>query len=420
MAISQTELGKRLEMARIACGLTTPDVAETLEISEAVLLAIESGSQPVSGIELDMLAKYYQRNIAAFFEENFESDPTYVLLRAVSSLGIPEGSIASNDLLMYANRCQKITFLEGLLGLPASPLVPLTYALRPPAGRWNAIQQGMSLAEQERKRLRLAAWPIKNLAEIIRRQGVRVIEHQLPQNISGLFFHGRKPGLAIIINDALCKQSKLLACAHEYCHVLVDRKGPSNISHSDNKEELFELRASSFAAHFLMPEEGIRDFFSYLGKGEVLSPTTEVLYSFEAVGELSAMRRLPPHSQEVGLHDVVQLSHYYGLTFETTLYQLLNLRFLNKERYEELKYSKDKAQNMKQIFGWQSEQEEKYHSEKMTTKDQLLELAFEAYRRGILTKKELFEYTDELEISRKAIEETVGDETNAIDPISPL
>jgi hypothetical protein len=50
----------------------------------------------------------------------------------------------------------------------------------------------------------------------------------------------------------------------------------------------------------------------------------------------------------------------------------------------------------------------------------MLQLAFEAYRRGILTRKELLEYSDIMAVSRKEIEETVGNETHAINPISPI
>ncbi|MBY0551062.1 MAG: helix-turn-helix domain-containing protein [Candidatus Obscuribacterales bacterium] len=231
MTITQEELGQRLKTARETSGLTQQEVADALDIQRTSLISIESGKRAVSSIELDKLSRIYRRDMSEFFEQAFEEDPTHVLLRTVSTTEIPVGSINKDELLKCANLCRHITFLEELLELPVSPIGPVTYALRQPSSRWNAVQQGMSLAEQERKRLGLGIWPVQNLAEIIRRQGVRVIEHAMSEDISGLFFHGRKLGLAVVINAAHKHQRKLFSFAHEYCHVLVDRNRPSLISH---------------------------------------------------------------------------------------------------------------------------------------------------------------------------------------------
>lgn len=420
MTITQEELGERLKAAREACGLKQQDVADALDIQRTSLVSIESGKRSVSSIELDKLSRLYRRDMSEFFEETFEEDPTHVLLRVMATTEIPEASINKQELLKCASLCRHITFLEELLELPVSPIVPVTYALRAPSSRWEAVQQGMTLAEQERRRLSLGTWPAKNLAEIIRRQGVRVMEHEMSEEISGLFFHGTKLGLVIVINSKHGRQRKLFSFAHEYCHVLVDRNRPSLISHLKNREELVEVRANSFAAHFLMPEEGVREFFQSLGKGEATRQVTEVFDVFEQVEELSAQRRLPANSQDIGVHDVVQIGHYYGLSYEATLYQLLNLKFIAKDRLDDLKKSKGRAMMMVQIFGWKPEEEVVEQPSPKILTDQLMELAFEAYRREAITKQKVFSFADEVGVSRAEVEQALSDEDHAVDAVFPF
>lgn len=410
MTITQEELGDRLKAAREACGLKQQEVADALEIQRTSLIAIESGKRSVNSIELDKLSRLYRRDMSEFFEEIFEEDPTHVLLRVMAATEISEASINKQELLKCASLCRHITFLEELLELPVSPIVPVTYALRAPSSRWEAVQQGMMLAEQERKRLNLGSWPAKNLSETISRQGVRVVEHEMSEEISGLFFHGSKLGLVIVINSRHGLQRKLFSYAHEYCHVLIDRNRPSLISHMKNREELVEVRANSFAAHFLMPDDGVRDFFQSLGKGEATRQVTEVFDVFEQAEELSAQRRLPSNSQEIGVHDVVQISHYYGLSYEATLYQLLNLKFIAKDRLDDLKRSKGRATMMARIFGWIPDEESLEQQRPQILKDQLMDLAFEAYRREAITKQKVLSFADEVSVSRNEVEQVLCDE----------
>ena len=70
------------------------------------------------------------------------------------------------------------------------------------------------------------------------------------------------------MNEDHPPRRRLFSCAHEYCHVLVDRDRGGLVSRAENREELPEVRANAFAAAFLMPEGGVRAFVRRLGKGE--------------------------------------------------------------------------------------------------------------------------------------------------------
>ena len=52
MAIDQIELGRRIRQARESCGMTQDEVAEKLGVSRPIVVQIEQGKRPVSGIEL--------------------------------------------------------------------------------------------------------------------------------------------------------------------------------------------------------------------------------------------------------------------------------------------------------------------------------------------------------------------------------
>src|SRR6266568_3964936 len=56
MAIDQIELGRRIRQARESCGMTQDEVAEKLGVSRPIVVQIEQGKRPVSGIELQTLA----------------------------------------------------------------------------------------------------------------------------------------------------------------------------------------------------------------------------------------------------------------------------------------------------------------------------------------------------------------------------
>ena len=81
------------------------------------------------------------------------------------------------------------------------------------------------------------------------------------------------------------------------------------ISRTTDRSNLIEVRANSFAANFLMPEEGVAQVLAALGKGAPSRVYTEV---FDEAGVLPVDSRTEPGTQAIQLYDVVQLAHYFA------------------------------------------------------------------------------------------------------------
>lgn len=124
--------------------------------------------------------------------------------------------------------------------------------------------------------------------------------------------------------------------AHEYAHVVVDRDRAGLVSRASDRDDLIEVRANSFAASFLMPEEGVRQFVAGLGKG---SPSRTYAEMFDEAGSVDVEGRSEPGSQSVQLYDVVQLAHYFGVSRLAALYRLRNLRLVSAAEFEQLSLS---------------------------------------------------------------------------------
>ena len=402
MAVTQAEIGRRLRAARENYGLTQQEIADAVGMPRTAVVQIEAGNRSVSSLELSRFARLYGRAIEEFVNDApFAEDPLVALFR--SAPGAAEDAVLAGELRRCADLCRQATRLEQLLGLAGRRPLPVAYSLEPPTNRWEAVAQGRCLAEQERRRLDLGAAPVWEIAEIIRRQGVRVTEYEMPDNISGLIFHSREVGLVLIVNRQHARTRRLFSYAHEYCHLLVDRGRPGTVSRTEDRQELMEVRANVFGAHFLMPEDGVRAFLRSLGKGEATRQEQEV---FDGVEEVAAQKRTEAGTQELQLHDVVFLAHHFGASYDAALYQLLNLKRINKDRFEALKKHREGARSLARalrLSGW----DETVH---WTLTEQILGLALEAYRRTEISESKLYELADEAGASREELRSVLMEE----------
>jgi transcriptional regulator with XRE-family HTH domain len=420
MAVTQAELAARLKAARENCGLTQQQVADALGVARTAVVQIEAGRRSVNSLELERMARLYGRALSEFLSEGaFEEDPVLALFRVTP--GVSDDPTLGAQLRRCTNLCREVTRLEQVLGLPSAGAMEISYAIKAPSTRWEAICQGRSLAEQERNRLGLGASPVWEIAEIIRAQGVRATEYPMPDDISGIFLHSRDLGLIVVINRNHPRKRRLFSYAHEYCHVLVDRQRPGTVSRVANREELVEIRANAFAAHFLMPEAGVRAFLQTLGKGEATRQIMEVFDSAagaERTEQLSAQKRTPAGSQVVQVHDVVGLAHHFGASYDAALYQLSNLKVLTKDRFDALKEQRDLGARIARALRIEYWDENAHWS----LAEMVLALGFEAYRRGEISRSKLLELAGEAEVPTADVEAVLaadGGEEELVDAITP-
>src|SRR5581483_3756673 len=147
MPIDQVELGRRIRQAREACGMTQEEVAKNLRVSRPLIVQIEQGKRPVSGLELQTLAYLFARDIRDFLADEFaEDDVVNALFRSHEDVGEDGVKQALRDCIALGH---ELTSLEELLGISRATVTVATYAYAFPRSRWEAIQIGEHVALEE-------------------------------------------------------------------------------------------------------------------------------------------------------------------------------------------------------------------------------------------------------------------------------
>ena len=188
MAISAEQLGQRLRTAR---GQISQDAAASeIGVSRSAISLMESGQRQVTTIELSRLATLYGRRIEWFVNPNADlesADPVQALFRQ-------DPKLAASTAQAQVGRCVQLfrdaASLLRLLGRePAS--ASMRHDLPAPRSTGMAIDQGQSIAAQERRRLGIGITPIRDLAGLISDQGVWAATLALPGHLSGVFLNGK-------------------------------------------------------------------------------------------------------------------------------------------------------------------------------------------------------------------------------------
>lgn len=390
-----------LQTARRNAGLTQEQAARRLGVSRSAIAHLETGFRPPRLSELERLSEIYGFDLSAWSNTlSPPDDPIFALFRADPALAHDEARAEAvrQGLVL----CLKHFDLERKLGLDPEGLYPVVYA--PPAlrSRWDAVRQGQEIAELERARLALGDRPIADMTALLTSQGIHVAEAHLQPDISGAFVNHPQAGLSILVNADHTVQRKVFSYAHEYGHALMDRGRVGVVSTQTNRDELLEVRANAFAATFLAPDNGVRAFVRSLGKGES-SRTYMQVHDGSETPALEAQRRLNSRSRSIQFFDVLRLAQYFGLSYETAAYRLLNLKLITDEQLSDLLAKVKEAAILRRVL-----REDKTSSGEHPPTSRLLYLGLEAYRQNTIGRSEFENLCAELGISRKHAIELVG------------
>lgn len=411
MAITQEELGQRIRAARESCRMTQEAVAGSLGISRPAFVQLEAGKRTISSLELGKLAYLFGRDIREFLADSFrQEDVLTALFRAQPEVTGDPTVIESLRECMAIGR--ELTRLERLVGLDRDLSTAATYPFQPPKTQREAIEQGQRVAEEERRRLGLGNGPLADLADLLESQGVRTGLVDLPDDVSGLTLSDPQVGLFVVANRGHHHLRRRFSFAHEYAHVLTDRDRFGFISQTSNRENLLEVRANVFAANFLMPAEGVRQFVANLGKGRPSRSHAEV---FDEVDSLPVEGRVEPGSQTLKLYDVVQVAHHFGVSRLSALFRLRNLRLLTSSEFEQLK-GLDEAGRGRQLAELLGLPEPDHSGLRKEFRHRFLGLALEGYRREELSLGKLRELVAMVGLSSEDLDRLV--EEAGIDPVS--
>lgn len=398
MAIDQTELGRRLRQAREACGLTQEEVAEQLGVSRPTVAQMELGNRAITSFELDRLAYLYARDIREFLADEFTEDEVVrALFRSDTEADQAGVRQALRDCIALGH---ELTNIEDLVGVTRGVAAAAAYSIPTVRTRWEAIQAGEHVALEERRRLGLGSAPAGDLVRLLESQGIRTGMVEMPDDISGLTIAHPHVGLFVVVNSRHAPVRQRFSWCHEYAHALLDRSAAGRISRTSDRADLVEVRANAFAASFLMPGEGVRQFVATLGKGASSRIHAEI---FDEEGVVPVDARTEPGSQSLQLYDVVPLAHFFGVSVLSALYRLRNLRLLSETEFERLR-SQDqegRSEELRHAFGLPPVEGEEHAGE---STGRFLSLALEAFRRDRITKSKLQHLASRIGVSHEAVQ----------------
>lgn len=400
MALDPKALGQRLQQIREAKQLTQMAAAKALGVSRPFIAQIESGQRPINTLQLEKLAALYGRDVSDFFAPAAKTrEATAVFFRITDEL---KQKIDKKALEPSIRLLREYTNLETLLGLDAKFKRPMKYEVAEPTSTWEAIQMGQQIAEDERQRLQLGTRPIKDMAELLEIQGVRVLGVAMDADISGVFMGDDQIGLSILLNTEHHKFRHAFTLAHEYCHVLSDRARATVVSSAKTGKDLIEVRANSFAAAFLLPKAGVEAFFQSLGKA---GSTRSYLASTGAEPSAGEQRR-PAAAAQIQLYDIVHLQHHYGVSWDAVVYRLQNLGLISKDECSELLEKKEEAHLLSRAIKLEtkaSAEEKRFENRDFAAR--FFSLGVDAYRQEIISLKKLEELMEFIHIKPDQLKE---------------
>jgi Zn-dependent peptidase ImmA (M78 family)/transcriptional regulator with XRE-family HTH domain len=358
LAPTRETIATRVKLAREQAHATQEAIANHLGIPRPSVSEIEAGRRDLSSTELAALSDYLKKPMEWFLAtgEQFAPDswnPERFRLRGGH---LEDGDRAA--LLDFARRSLEYAELEELVGLrPSGGQVP------PPRYRelsGRHIDQGRAVAEGERARLRLGSQPIGDVVALLERQGIKVLDWQMPDtsSIDGALFASAETGPSILLNKAAPSARRQFTAAHEYAHLLFDLDGDqAEVCFRGGGAALAEKRANAFAAEFLSPTSGVLEFLETRGV---------------------------PKKRPVTVGDVVELQRYFNVSYEATLWRLLNLGLIDADEREDMAQFRPSALIRELGFQIQANGDS-------SSSNRFASLAFGAWQAGKITRGKLAE-----------------------------
>jgi len=396
MSIDQATLAKRLREARTNSGLSQEQVAQELGIPRTALVHIEAGNRTVSTIEMVGFARLYRRPVAEFFRESPAAEEDVLTALGRIDEDFQNDPSVRHEIEAHVALCRQGVSLRSVLDIDTNTAPP-EYPLSAPASVWDAVQQGQTVALEERRRLALGDNPIKDVADIATSEGIWASGTRLPDAISGMFLRHSSFGMVILVNYDHARVRKRFSYAHEYAHAILDRSAAITISRLADRNELKEVRANAFAAAFLMPESGVHAFLVQHHKG---FGSREAIPVYDLATEsqgmtVQATRRSSPGAQRISYQIVARMAHHFGASYLSACYRLRGLKIILDPDLKELLDKDEQAHHFLRLLevGEDFEAAEQKGSKKADRElmFELLSLAVEALNRGLISKAKFLE-----------------------------
>jgi Zn-dependent peptidase ImmA (M78 family)/DNA-binding XRE family transcriptional regulator len=348
-------LGRRLQDARKARGLTQQDAAKDLGIARTTMTAIEQGERRVRPEELIRLSRLYGRGVNELVRDREVVEEFAIQFRAAIAQAGRHQTELARAIQEFQQLCEDYLELEQLCGAPLTRNYPSQY----PIEGISPEEAAEDIASAERNRLGLGDGPILRLREILESDiGLRIFYPRLPSHIAGMFGYTERLGGCIAINAVHPEERQRWSLGHEYSHFLTNRFRPEvSVMFVYERVPASERFADAFAGAFLMPSNGLKRRFH----------------------ELSRLRQ-----GKITPAELCRLAHYYFVSVEALTRQLESLHLLPSGTWDRLRDSGFKVREAQTILGLEPHPRANHL---LPLRYQYL--AVEAYQRGDLTEGQL-------------------------------
>jgi len=341
------EIGTQLRNIRRSSGKTQAEVARHLNLSRSTVVQMERGNRRVTAEDLERLATLYQCSPSVLLsgqqadETDLDRDALAELVQAFPS--IRDDNERFTEIQRVVAIARTLTDVEQRLGLDSYSLGPHAYDVGTPNIAWEAMEQGLQAAGEERRRLNLGDAPIRDLDHTLVVKRIRMTKIELAKDVAGIFVNSQETGFLVIINRRLPIEARRFYYAHGFGHSLFDRRHRSFICSDECRQDFVELRASAFANGFLLPESSLRRYLESYGK-EVRGRTGGVeldLFSErnERVREATNVPvtgRNRRGVEPINVCDLTQIASFFGVSRSLVATRLRNLRYVTGDQFESL------------------------------------------------------------------------------------
>ena len=294
-------LGRRIQEARKARGLTQQEVADALSLARTTVTALEKGERRVRPDEIIGMAGLFGRSVSDLVSSREPISDFAVQFRtAISASGSRQAQKGMAQAVQEFQRlCEDYLYLENTNAMALRQSYIPEYSINI-ASPEDAAED---VASAERNRLGLGDGPVLNLREVLENDvAMRVFSMKLPSRVAGIFSYTQELGGCIAVNAQHPEERRRWSMAHEYGHFLTSRYH-SEISMLGvyRRVPAQERFADAFAGCFLMPAAGLKRRFNEMSRA--------------AAGEVTVA-------------DVCRIAHYYFASIEAVTLRLEELRLL--------------------------------------------------------------------------------------------
>lgn len=259
--VSDTELGRRLRLAREARRITQQEAAASVPVARTTLVAIEQGRRRGRIAEIQRLASLYGVSANSILRReaaHLDLLPQFRQLPGSTDRGREEAARLLHRLVSAELE------LEDALGVrrvqnspPEQPLLP-----------GDLAAQAEETANEVRTWIGLGDGAVLDLVSLLeRRLGVRIYARPLDSRISGLFAWNEAAGACVLLNAVHPPARMAQTAAHELGHLVATRRKPEVLLDSEVSVAPEERFATLFGRAFLTPARAVRRCFANFTAG---------------------------------------------------------------------------------------------------------------------------------------------------------